>query len=383
MNLETQLEPPLWESIRTSYEARNYTVAILDAIHCLSELIREHAGLEGDGVTLVGDAFGGKTPRLKVNRLQTESEQNVQRGIEALLRGIYQAIRNPRSHGRYADEEKDAVAIILFIDYLVRIVGQSQAPFSLPVFVGRILDPDFVPKKRYAELLVSRIPENKRLATCLEVFSRRSAADGKKVYCFFEAILAVMSEEDKREFLSVVSDELAVTEDDDTIRFVLQTLPPALWPELDEAARLRIENKLINSTKDGRWTRALNRCLGGAFGTWINNIHEQLTLKDDLWQVLVQKLASSDREAQDYVFCYFTNKAAEVLEKPPSSLVRVVNNGLKAGDVRFKEAVELWSFNGDDWANPSPEDPWVKPFQAALASFQDAGPLPPDDDIPF
>jgi uncharacterized protein (TIGR02391 family) len=60
------------------------------------------------------ETLGGKTPRLKVNRLQTESEQNVQKGIEALLRGIYQAIRNPRSHGRHADEEKDMVAIILF-----------------------------------------------------------------------------------------------------------------------------------------------------------------------------------------------------------------------------------------------------------------------------
>jgi uncharacterized protein (TIGR02391 family) len=185
MNLETRLESHLWESIRTSYEVRNYTAAILDASHFLSDLIRECAGLEGDGVALVGEAFGGKTPRLKVNRLQTESEQNVQKGIEALLRGIYQAIRNPRSHGRHVDEEKDAVAIILFIDYLVRIVGQSQAPFSLPVFVGRVLDQDFVPKKRYAELLVSRIPENKRLATCLEVFSRRSEADGKKSLLFF------------------------------------------------------------------------------------------------------------------------------------------------------------------------------------------------------
>lgn len=381
MNLETRLESQLWESIRTSYEARNYTAAILDAIHFLSDLIRECAGLEGDGVALVGEAFGGKTPRLKVNRLQTESEQNVQKGIEALLRGIYQAIRNPRSHGRHVDEEKDVVAIVLFIDYLVRIVGQSQAPFSLPVFVGRVLDQDFVPKKRYAELLVSRIPENKRLATCLEVFSRRLEADGKKVYFFFEAILAVMSDEDKREFLSVVSDELAVTDDEDTIRFVLQTLSD-LWIELDEAARLRIENKLINSAKDGKWLKVQNRCRGGALGTWIISIHNQLVLKEDLWRVLTQKLASSDWEAQDYVFQYFIRKAPEVFEKPSFSLVQAVNKGLKAGDARFKEAVDYWKLDED--FGGSSEGYWVKPFQDALSSFQEAElPLPDDDDVPF
>ena len=95
MNLETRLEPRLWEEVRGSVEARKYTNAILDAVHFLSDVIRERSGLEGDGVSLVGAAFGGSSPKLRVNRLRTESEQNTQRGVEALLRGIYQAIRNP------------------------------------------------------------------------------------------------------------------------------------------------------------------------------------------------------------------------------------------------------------------------------------------------
>jgi hypothetical protein len=213
------------------------------------------------------------------------------------------------------------------------------------------------------------------------VFSRRSEADGKKVYFFFEAILAVMSEEDKQEFLSVVSDELAVTDDEDTIRFVLQTLSD-FWPELDETARLRIENKLINSAKDGRWIKAQNRTRGGALGTWIISIHNQLALKEDLWRVLTQKLASSDREAQDYVFQYFIRSASEVFEKPSFSLVQAVNKGLKAGDVRFKEAVEYWKIE-DDFGGSS-EGQWVKPFHDAFSSFQETElTLSDDDDIPF
>jgi uncharacterized protein (TIGR02391 family) len=91
MNLETRLDPRLWEAVRASAEARQFSNVILDAIHFLSDVIRDRAGLEGDGVALVGQAFGGPNPKLKVNKLQTESEQNVQRGIEALLRGIYMA----------------------------------------------------------------------------------------------------------------------------------------------------------------------------------------------------------------------------------------------------------------------------------------------------
>jgi uncharacterized protein (TIGR02391 family) len=153
MNLETALEPRLWEAIRTSIEARRFTPAILDAIHLLTDVIRERSGLEGDGVALVGAAFGGDSPKLKINRLQTESEQNIQRGMEAMLRGLYQAIRNPRSHEAWDDNERDAKALLLFVDYLLRIVDKSGSPFSLQALVARVLDPDFVPSERYAALL--------------------------------------------------------------------------------------------------------------------------------------------------------------------------------------------------------------------------------------
>jgi hypothetical protein len=88
MNLETALDPKLWEAVRTSFQAGNYSAAILDAIHHLSDVVREKSDLEGDGVALVGSALGGTVPRLKVNNLRTESEQNIQRGVEALLRGV-------------------------------------------------------------------------------------------------------------------------------------------------------------------------------------------------------------------------------------------------------------------------------------------------------
>src|SRR5262245_23306316 len=86
MNLETALDPRLWDAARTSLEARNFKAAILDGIHLLTDVIRQRSGLDGDGVALVGAAFGGSSPKLKVNRLQTESELNIQRGVEAMLR---------------------------------------------------------------------------------------------------------------------------------------------------------------------------------------------------------------------------------------------------------------------------------------------------------
>jgi len=76
VNLQSTLTDDLWAAVETNYSGKNYTGAILDAIYFLSSLIREKTGLESDGVSLVGQAFGGALPKLKVNRLQTESERN-------------------------------------------------------------------------------------------------------------------------------------------------------------------------------------------------------------------------------------------------------------------------------------------------------------------
>ena len=89
MNIETKLSESLWRGIESSYSSQNYSSAILDAVVYLSNIVREKTGLESDGVALAGSAFGGKNPKLKVNKLQTESDWNVQKGIEQIFRRIF------------------------------------------------------------------------------------------------------------------------------------------------------------------------------------------------------------------------------------------------------------------------------------------------------
>lgn len=82
MNLKTHIHPQLWLAISNTYEAENYSHSILDAIHYLSDMLREKSGQDGDGQSLVGKALGGKSPILRINKLQTESERNVQKGLQ-------------------------------------------------------------------------------------------------------------------------------------------------------------------------------------------------------------------------------------------------------------------------------------------------------------
>ncbi len=96
MNLETEVSRELWQAVRRSYGSQAWSNAVLDSVHYLSDALRTKTGLQSDGVALVGQALGGSVPKLRLNRLQTESEKSVQGGVEQLLRGVYQAIRNPQ-----------------------------------------------------------------------------------------------------------------------------------------------------------------------------------------------------------------------------------------------------------------------------------------------
>jgi uncharacterized protein (TIGR02391 family) len=377
MNLETKLDPRLWDALRETYQARNFTGAILDAMHFLSDLLRERTGLESDGVALVGEAFGGNSPKLKVNALQTDSERSVQKGLEQLLRGVYQAVRNPRSHGKVIDTEGDAQAIILFVNYLVKLVGQSQTPFSKTRFVARVFDPDFVASDRYAQLLVNEIPARKRLEIFFEVYRVKCDGIGENLKFFFEALMAKMEDEERQSVYETISDELQQTDDETTIKRIIQSFSPIVWPLLDEAARLRIENKLIRSIRSGKYVAATNQCRPGSFGTWATRLFPHFTLKTEAFSAIYSKLKSKDQAAQDYGFTYFFSSVDSLRDSPPKWFDSFLVEGLEAGDKRFFEALNdsfLWS-----------DQKWSPELKNALDNFQEVETTDEltEEDIPF
>ncbi len=280
MNLKSLIRQELWLAVSNTYETENYSHAILDAMHYMSEIIREKSGVDGDGQGLVGAAFGGQSPILRVNKLQTETERNIQKGLEQILRGMYQGIRNPRSHEQIDDTKNTADAIIYFVNYLISIIDQSQEPFTITGFVSRVFDKHFVHSPRYAELLVAEIPHSKYLDVLVEMYRRKREGEGENLAYVVKEILKVISEEQISDFLTIVSEELKTTQENIDIRLTLQMLPPILWKNLNMAARMRAENILIKSIEEGKANsqgKTLNGA--GALGTWAGEFLQHFELK--------------------------------------------------------------------------------------------------------
>jgi len=159
MDISKQLQEELWESIEKSYLAEDYTTAILNSIAYLRDTIREKSNLELDGVDLINQAFNEKNPKISVSNMETKNDKNIQKGLRELLSGIYTHIRNPRSHDKYKDSKENAIAIILFVNYLLNIIDKSKTSFSIEEFIHQVYDDYFYPTEEYGQLLVNDIPK--------------------------------------------------------------------------------------------------------------------------------------------------------------------------------------------------------------------------------
>jgi len=382
MSLKSCLSEPLWSAIEASYESGNYTDSILDAVYYLSDTIREKANLESDGVALVGQALGGKSPRLKVNKFQTESERNIQKGTQNLLLGLYQTIRNPRSHSKHVDTKEDADAIVLFINYLLNIIGGAKGTFSKSDFMDRVFDTSFVQKKRYAEVLVNIIPPKQRLDVIIETYRRKEQGKLNQLALFSEVLLATLEEDEIARLAEVVSEELNNTDEDESVRLSTRMFPVEFWTRLDESAKLRSENRFLQSVVEGQYISSSDKCIRGTFGTWCRTHLGVFLMTDDFILTLLKKLMSSNRDEQDYVFEYFSDPLLSALSEMQGTrlaklAVSTIDKYLKAGDKRFYALA--------DYAVQAYEGFWKDSLKESIDKFQEVE-LPPDDtseDLPF
>lgn len=311
MNLQTHISERLWESIEAPYQAGNFSHSVLEALHFVTEALRQKSGIDADGVGLVGQALGGDAPKLRINAFQTETEKNIQRGVEQILRGIYTGIRNPRSHEQFKDSQEDADAIIHFIDYILRILDASRETFTIEVFLQGLNDPEFVESDRYAELLVAEVPANRRGDALASIFEVRQTIGIRKLRYIISALISLLSEAQLVQYLAIISEELRTTSNDAAIRTALQMVTPELWPKISEASRLRIENKVIRDIGQGKIYDG-GKVTGG-LGTWASPLMRRFVLRAEGANTLINMIDGVDEDERHYVAKYFFSRLPEIL----------------------------------------------------------------------
>lgn len=122
-----QLHPQIADASVELFRGGHYANAIEDACKVLDFLVKmKSKRADPSGTELMQLAFSPKTPLLKFNDQQNESEKSEQQGMMFLYAGAMLAFRNPRAHGLLSDDPIVALEIIGFVNFLAKALDRVK-----------------------------------------------------------------------------------------------------------------------------------------------------------------------------------------------------------------------------------------------------------------
>ncbi len=121
------LHPQIADASVDLFKGGHYANAIEDACKVLDMLVKMKSKREDrSGTELMQLAFSPKSPLLKFNEQQNDSEKSEQLGMMNLYSGVMLAFRNPRAHGLLNDDPIVALEIIGFVNFLAKTLDRAK-----------------------------------------------------------------------------------------------------------------------------------------------------------------------------------------------------------------------------------------------------------------
>ncbi|MYC07537.1 MAG: TIGR02391 family protein [Chloroflexi bacterium] len=133
-----RVHPEVQKYCKSEYMQENYFHAVFEAAKGLAERIREKTGLKIDGVNLAKQSFErpkNGLPRLVINSLGSQTEQNEHDGFMNLILGSFQMFRNPIAHTprvKWQRDLEDAVDCLTLISFLHFVLDECH-----PIPIGQ------------------------------------------------------------------------------------------------------------------------------------------------------------------------------------------------------------------------------------------------------
>lgn len=125
------LHPRVKEIARKPFKEGNYIHAVFEATKALEEYLKKKTGIDRSGRPLVQQSFGGESPRIKFNNLESRSKNDEQEGLKMIAEGIFAAFRNPKAHEPMDTSTVQINAIealdqLIIISYIFKRVERAE-----------------------------------------------------------------------------------------------------------------------------------------------------------------------------------------------------------------------------------------------------------------
>ncbi|MEU6934322.1 TIGR02391 family protein [Streptomyces sp. NPDC046374] len=126
-SVECALHETIVEAVADRYATGHFADAVQKAFQAVEYRVQNLIDSGEVGAKLMGNAFGGASPRLMVARAEGASQTSEQEGFRDLFRGAMAGLRNPRAHGpHYAEEEAEVLEMLAFASLLMRRLDLAE-----------------------------------------------------------------------------------------------------------------------------------------------------------------------------------------------------------------------------------------------------------------
>lgn len=126
VGFEDMLHPAITKSSLKMYQDGHLREAVLNSVVAVFQMIRGRTGLDLDGDALINEAMSLGHPLLILSDLDTESGRNDQKGFIQIFKGVFQGVRNPKSHTLDHDLTPEKVAqYLVFASLLARRIEEA------------------------------------------------------------------------------------------------------------------------------------------------------------------------------------------------------------------------------------------------------------------
>lgn len=88
----------IYEYCNSELITENYFHSVFEAVKSIAEEIRQRTNLTLEGAELIDRALSVTNPLIKINSLQTDTEQSEQKGFSNLIKGVFGMFRNTTAH---------------------------------------------------------------------------------------------------------------------------------------------------------------------------------------------------------------------------------------------------------------------------------------------
>ena len=104
-----------------------YSLAVQKAYIYIDNFVSKRSGrTDKDGADLMRTVFSPKNPVLKLNKLESRSEENQQQGYMHIFEGTMMGIRNPRAHEHdIEDSPREAFEMLVIANHLMRMLRRA------------------------------------------------------------------------------------------------------------------------------------------------------------------------------------------------------------------------------------------------------------------